>query len=286
MTSKRLAEVVFLVAALAAGLLGLACNGLRGSEGAGPAEATNQPIRAVVVTGGHGFDPKAFPKLFEGHADIVCEFKPQTDDSEIFEDVSGWPYDVVVLYNMTQKISEKRQQNFLGLLGRGVGLVVLHHAVAAFQDWPEFEKIIGTKYYLKNTVVDGVTHPRGAYREGVDLTIHPEDAEHPITKGLADFVVHDEGYRNQTYAEDNHLLLSTDNPVSEKQVGWVRTYKNARVFCTTIGHGPQAFTSEPFRRVVARAIRWTVKRDVGGDDAAPTEAASGRTGRTGSSETR
>jgi len=284
MMGKRLAGAVFLAAA--AGVVGLAWNGLRGSEAASPADPSAKPIRAVVVTGGHAFDPKAFPKLFEGHPDIVCEFKPQKDDSEIFEDVADWPYDVVVLYNMTQKIQEKRRQNFLGLLDRGVGLIVLHHAVAAFQDWPEFEKIAGTRYYLKETVVDGVTHPRGAYREGVDFTIHVEDAEHPITKGLADFQVHDEGYRNQTSAPDNHLLLSTDSPTSEKPIAWVRTYKNARVFCTVIGHGPQVFTSEPFRRVMARAIRWTAKRNVGRDDVAPTEAASVRTGHIVSTETR
>ena len=284
MTGKRLAGAVFL--AVAAGAVGLACNGLCGSEAAGPADSPAKPIRAVVVTGGHGFDQQAFPKLFEGNPDIVCEFKPQKDDSEIFEDVADWPYDVVVLYNMTQKISEKRRQNFLGLLDRGVGLVVLHHAFAAFQDWPEFEKIIGTRYYLKETVVDGVKRLQGAYRHDVDFAIHVEDPEHPITKGLADFEVRDEGYRNLTYAPDNHLLLSTDNAASEKPIAWVRTYKNARVFCTPIGHGPQAFTSEPFRRVVARAIRWTAKRNVGRDDAAPTKAASGRTGHTGSSETK
>jgi len=284
MTGKRLAGVVFL--AVAAGVVGLAWNSLRGSEAAGPAETTTKPIRAVIVTGGHGFDQKAFPKLFEGHPDIVCEFKPQKDDSELFEDVADWPYDVVVLYNMTQKISEKRRQNFLGLLDRGVGLVVLHHAIAVFLDWPEFEKIAGTRYYLKETVVDGVTHPMGAWKDGVNFKIHVEDAEHPITKGLADFEVCDEGYRNQTYAPDNHLLLSTDNAASEKQIAWVRTYKNARVFCMVIGHGPQAFTSEPIRRAVARAIRWTAKRNVGRDDVAPTGAASGRTGHTESSETR
>jgi len=284
MTGKRLAGAVFL--AVAAGAVGLACNGLCGSEAAGPADSPAKPIRAVVVTGGHGFDQQAFPKLFEGHPDIVCEFKPQKDDSEIFEDVAEWPYNVVVLYNMTQKISEKRRQDFLALLDRGVGLVVLHHAIAAFQDWPEFEKIIGTRYYLKETVVDGVKHLRGAYRHDVDFAIHVEDPEHPITTGLADFEVRDEGYRNQTYAPDNHLLLSTDNAASEKPIAWVRTYRNARVFCTVIGHGPQAFTSEPFRRVVTRAIRWTAKRNVGRDDAAPTKAVSGRTGHTGSSETK
>ncbi|MGB2755707.1 MAG: ThuA domain-containing protein [Phycisphaerae bacterium] len=284
MTGKRLAGAVFL--AVAAGVVGLAWNSLRGSEAAGPAVPPAKPIRAVVVTGGHGFEEGAFLGLFEGYDDIAAVHAPQKDDSEIFEDIAEWPYDVIVLYNMTQKISEKRRQNFLGLLDRGVGLVVLHHAFAAFQDWPEFEKIIGTRYYLKETVVDGVKRLEGAYRHDVDFAIHVEDPEHPIAKGLADFEVRDEGYRNQTYAPDNHLLLSTDNAASEKQIAWVRTYKNARVFCTSLGHGLQAFTSEPFRRIVARAIRWTAKRNVGRDDAAPTEAASGRTGHTGSSETR
>ena len=284
MTGKRLAGAVFL--AVAAGVVGLAWSGLRGSEAAGPAEPTAKPIRAAIVTGGHGFDQQAFQKLFEGHPDIVCEFKPQKDDSEIFEDVAEWPYDVVVLYNMTQKISQKRRQNFLGLLDRGVGLVALHHATGAFQNWPEFEKIIGTRYYLKEMVVDGVKRPMCAYRHGVDIKIHVEDAEHPITKGLADFEVRDEGYRKLPYAQDNHLLLSTDNAASDKQIAWVRTYKNARVFCTVVGHGPRIFTSEPFRRVMARAIRWTARRNVERDDVAPTEAASGRTGHTESSETR
>ena len=79
MTGKRLAGAAFL--AVAAGVVGLAWNSLRGSEAAGPADPPAKPIRAVVVTGGHGFDEKAFPKLFEGHPDIVCEFKPQKDDS-------------------------------------------------------------------------------------------------------------------------------------------------------------------------------------------------------------
>ncbi|MCP4640672.1 MAG: ThuA domain-containing protein, partial [bacterium] len=158
--------------------------------------AANRPIKAAVITGGHGFDEAAFPPLFQGHDDIECTILPQEDDSEIFEDITDWPYDVIVLYNMSQKISAKRRQNLLKLLNQGVGVVGLHHAIAAFKEWPTFEQIIGARYFLKDTVEGNVTHPRSTYEHDVDFVLHVEDPSHPITRGLRDFQVHDETYND------------------------------------------------------------------------------------------
>ena len=68
------------------------------------------------------------------------------DHSEIFEDIGGWDYDVIIMHNSGQRISEKRQLNFKALLQRGVALVVIHHGVCAYEDWPEFRKIAGTEF--------------------------------------------------------------------------------------------------------------------------------------------
>jgi len=91
-------------------------------------------IKVAVVTGGHDFEEEEFLSLFAGHKDIEYVHVPQSDHSEIFEDISQWPYDVIVLYNMTQQISPRRRANFVKLLEDGVGLVVLHHAILAFQE--------------------------------------------------------------------------------------------------------------------------------------------------------
>jgi len=219
-----------------------------------------EPIKIVVLTGGHGFNAKAFFPLFEGYDDITHVPAPQKDHSELFEDISDWPYDVVVFYNMTQKISEKRRANLLALLDRGVGIVALHHCMAAYSEWPEFKNIIGCKYYLREVTEDGVKHPASGYKHGVDFTIHVEDKTHPVTQGVEDFAIHDETYCRTWVDPKAHILLTTDTPTSDKAVGWAKTWRKARVCTLQMGHGNSIFANPGYRKLVAQAIRWTAGR--------------------------
>lgn len=224
-------------------------------------EAHADSLKVAVVTGGHGFEKAPFLAMFEGHEGVAFEHVELRDDSEIFEDVAKWPYDVMVLFNMSQRISAKRRANFLELLDQGVGLVVLHHAIAAFSEWPEYRKIIGARYYLKDITEDGVAYPRSQYEHGVDFDIHIEHPAHPVTRGVGDFRVHDETYKGFTLEPDNHLLLTTDHPKSQKEVGWARQYRNARVVFIQMGHGPGIYANEAYRRLIVQAVRWTTKED-------------------------
>jgi len=212
-----------------------------------------ETIKAVVVTGGHNFEHDPFFSLFEGHDDIEYVEAQQKDHSEIFEDISGWDYDVIVLYNMTQNISPKRQENVISLLKQGVGLVALHHSIGSFQQWDEYRKIIGSKYYLKAT---GQT-AASTYKHDVDFTVHIADAGHPITRGISDFSVHDEVYKNCGFEKDSHVLLTTDHPESDKQIGWVRRYGKARVCGIQLGHDNAAYKNPNYRKLIAGAIRWS-----------------------------
>src|SRR5262245_3426552 len=113
---------------------------------AAAASAAGAKIRAVILTGQHSY-PKEFWDTFDAMADLQYTHVDLPDHSEIFEDISGWNYDVIIMHNSGQRISEKRQRNFLQLLQQGVDLVVIHHGVCAYEDWPEFRKIEGTKFY-------------------------------------------------------------------------------------------------------------------------------------------
>ena len=55
------------------------------------------PIRVVVVTGGHGFEEDSFSAIFRSFRDVEYTVAKQADDSELFEDISEWNYDVIVL---------------------------------------------------------------------------------------------------------------------------------------------------------------------------------------------
>jgi len=215
-----------------------------------------EKLNIVVVTGGHDFEREQFFAIFDSLDNIQYVEAEQKDDSEIFEDIAGSDYDVIVLYNMTQNISTTRRANFTNLLDKGVGLVALHHSIANFQDWPEYRNIIGAKYYLKVTTENGVTYPRGQYKHDVDINVHIKDAEHPVTRGLSDFSVNDETYSKWTFDSGNHLLLTTDHPASNRQLAWARNYRNARVCFIQLGHGLGAYTNQNYRRLVAQAIEW------------------------------
>ena len=213
-------------------------------------------IKVVVVTGGHDFEHDPFFAVYDSFEDIEYTEFVVKDDSEIFEDISDWNYDVIVLYSMTQKISEKRRDNFVKLLNDGVGLVAMHHNMCSFQEWPEYREIIGTRYYL---AAEG-DQLACVYQHDIDFKLAIADKKHPITKGLSDFDIHDETYKNCGFEKDNHVLLTTDHPTSDKTIMWTREYGKARVCTLQLGHDSKAYANPNYRELVGRSIRWCAGR--------------------------
>jgi hypothetical protein len=69
--------------------------------------------KVVVITGGHGFEREPFFNMLDGIDGIHYTESVQKDHSELFENIRDWDYDVMVFYNMTQNISQKRRRNFI-----------------------------------------------------------------------------------------------------------------------------------------------------------------------------
>ena len=223
-----------------------------------PAAQTADKIRVVVVTGGHDFDHDPFFTMLRQCPKFEVTEAAQKDHSELFEDISNWNYDVIVLYNMTQNISGKRQDNFFTLIKeKGVGLVAMHHAIGAFQEWEDYRAIIGAKYPLKPQEIDGVHFETATYKHDVDLSVKVADSKHPITRGMKDFEIHDEGYKGCWFAKDNHVLLTVDHPASDKTVAWTRTFGKARVFGIMLGHDAKAYVNPSLVQLMMRGICWS-----------------------------
>jgi len=222
------------------------------------AAQTADKIRVVVVTGGHDFDHDPFFTMLRQCPKLEVTEAAQKDHSELFEDISNWNYDVIVLYNMTQNISPKRQANFVTLLkDKGVGLVAMHHAIGAFQEWEDYRAIIGAKYPLKPQEIDGVHFETATYKHDVDLGVKVADSKHAITRGMKDFEIHDEGYKGCWFAKDNRVLLTVDHPASDKTVAWTRTFGKARVFSLMLGHDAKAYANPNLCQLMRRGICWT-----------------------------
>lgn len=222
---------------------------------------TTDTLRAVFVTGGHDFPEKPMLDMFGAMEGVSVTHAPQRDHSEIFESIEDWEYDVIILYHMTQEISGERRENLRKLLRRGVGVVAMHHALGAFDDWPEYRKIIGGRYLHKEVLLEGGgVRPASDYAHDIDFDLQVKDPDHPITRGMSDFSVHDETYGHCVFEDDNRVLLATDAAGADGPMVWVREREAARVCYIMPGHGPDVFVQAEYQKLVERAIRWCAGR--------------------------
>jgi uncharacterized protein len=218
------------------------------------------PLKVLVVTGGHGFEKEPFFKMFTDNDRIKATFAEHSSTNAIvFERADLLSFDVVALYDIRRTISEAQKAKLIALLDKGTGLVVLHHALVSYQHWPEYEKIIGGLYPEPDDK-PGVVTPELGYQHDVDIPVSIVAKEHPITAGMKDFIIHDEIYWGYRVDPEVTTLITTTHPKSGKPLGWCHTHRNSRVVYLQLGHGPEAFENENYRKLLANSIGWTAKR--------------------------
>jgi hypothetical protein len=214
-------------------------------------------IRVLVVTGGHDFEREPFFKMFKDNSELTFQAVEHPQAYAQFKPGPAAQYDVIVLYDMVQDISPDSKQDFVNLLKQGKGLVALHHCLASYQKWPEYEQIIGGKYFLDKRVENGVEKPGSTYQHDVRMKVRVADSSHPVTQGVTDFEILDETYGGFGVQPDIRALLTTTEPTSSPTIGWAKTYEKARVVYMALGHDHAAYENPHFRKLLAQAIRWT-----------------------------
>ncbi|MEK7684904.1 MAG: ThuA domain-containing protein [Verrucomicrobiota bacterium] len=227
---------------------------------AAPGQAAEK-TRVLVVTGGHGFETNQFFKMFQDNPDITFQAAEHPKAHAWLKTEAARQWDVLVLYDMWQPITDEAKSDFVARLKEGKGLVALHHCLASHQKWPEYAKIIGGQYHLEKWVQDGAEKPGSTYLHDVKFKVKVADPTHPVTRGLQDFDIQDETYGGFEVKPESHALLTTEEKTSSPTIAWAKTYEAARVVYVELGHDHFAFENPNYRRLVAQAIRWTAKRD-------------------------
>lgn len=218
-------------------------------------------LKVLVVTGGHGFEREPFFAMFRDNAEIAyTAAEHNKTNASVYERDDLFSYDAVVLYDMPREITEAQKARFLSLFDKGIGLVVLHHALVSYQNWPEYEQIIGGRYQEPDPNKPGRVTDAVGWQHDVDVPVVIDATNHPVTAGLKDFTIHDEIYWGFRVGNDVTPLVTTTHPKSGKPLGWYRTQGNSRVVFLQLGHGKAAFANENYRKLVAQSIRWTAKQ--------------------------
>jgi len=207
-------------------------------------------LRVLLVTGGHDHE-SSFYAVFEGHRDLRVNVDPHP---VAFRNDLRKSYDVLVLYDTIQadQLPESHRQNLRDFVESGKGVVVLHHAIADFQQWEWWWKeVVGGRYILNGEP----GYPASKYLHDVDLVVTPKTG-HPIVKGLPPMRLFDETYHYVWHREDVQVLLTVSHPTSDADIAWVSPYSRSRVVYIQPGHGRETHESPWYRQLVHNAIAW------------------------------
>lgn len=216
------------------------------------APKNSDAIRVTVVTGGHDHDA-SFYSVFEGHADIAASVRPHPGG--LARDLRKGTQ-VLVLYDMMREIDPKQQSVLRDFAEAGKGIVVMHHALASYLNFPWWAENVSGAHYVFDPGPDG---KKSSYKHDEILAVTPV-GEHPVIAGIGPFKIVDETYKDMWYSPKIQVLLKTDNPTSDGPVAWIGPCATSRVVCIQMGHDRHAHGNPAFRALVRNAIIWAAGR--------------------------
>lgn len=230
---------------------------------AAAAEGENsETIRILLTTGGHGFQEEPFYAMFDAMEGIEYTKAQLPQDADLLKPGLEKKYDCLVMYDMCKPgISPEQQQAFVKLVKDcGIGVVSMHHNLGAHWTWDEFRRMIGGRFILKDTKIDGQSWKKTPWSHGERLEIKIADKQHPITEGVDEFEIEDETYGEFWVDPEAHILLTTDHPKNNREIAWTKEYGKSRVFHLMLGHDGKAYANPSYRRLLEQGIRWAAAK--------------------------
>lgn len=233
------------------------------------AKAAPGQIRVLLLTGANNHNwqetTASLKKVFAGNP-------------KFFVTVNETPWDMtpdslkdcdVVFFNWNTFGKDKREWNktmkdaFIPWVKKGGNVVIFHAGGSIFYDWPEFMSLIG------GTWEKGTFHP--AQQE---YTVKIENQDHPITKGMKDFVTFDEPWQKLSNRNPDRKVLATTTIPKEKtgKVGggsgqpevmaMTTELEKGRCFNLVLGHSGKSIENEGCTTLILRGTEWAATGEV------------------------
>ncbi len=216
-----------------------------------------EAARILIITGidypGHKWQETA-PVLAKGLRQDPRLTVTTVEKPEILASDQIFGYDALVIHFMNWETPDpgpKARENLMKFAQQGGGIVLTHFACGAFQEWPDFVKVVGRVWDPKLRGHD----PYGPFQ--VDIA----DANHPITRGLQPFEITDELYTCLTGRTPIKVLATATSKVDQKvyPMAFILNYGKGRVFHCVLGHDAQAFANKGAAELFRRGTAWTAQ---------------------------
>lgn len=219
--------------------------------------ATAGKLKILIVTGGHTFDRAPFFEMFDSFDHITWTELVHPEARAALTTIDLATFDAVVFYDMPKTLTDQEKEAYYRLLKAGKGLLFLHHAICAYQDWPEFKNIVGGKYYEKKR---DDKFGASSYLHDVDFEVNILQPSHPVTRKMKDFNLHDEVYGNLEVMPEVTPLLSTIHPKSNLLIGWTFKKENSKIVYIQPGHDNHSFSNPDYRNLLHRSLNYITSK--------------------------
>jgi len=221
----------------------------------------------IYTKNGKGYVHENIPASIECLKDIcaknnwTCE---ASDDPSIFTAEKIKTFDVLVFSNTNNETfdTDAQKKVFKDYINNGGGFVGIHSVCGSERKWPWFRANLGGKF---------VRHPK---LQEFDLKVI--DHDHPSTSFLGDiWKWEDECYFMNHLNPDIHVLLAADlRTIDDSKKAeypgeifgnyfplcWYHEFEGGRQWYTALGHKPEYYKDETFRKHLAGGIKWAMKR--------------------------
>jgi len=216
--------------------------------------ACKQPASVLVVVGGHGYDTTQFYEMIKSldHVDFDSVSHPHAMELLASKQIDS--YDVLLFYDYVPEKSPDDSLVYLELTEKGFPLLFLHHSLCNFQNWDGYQQILGGKYLMPEFTLD--SSKLSDYAHGLDLEVKILDPDHPVTAGIGDFYIHDEGYSNILVNKEIYPLFGTSHPQCAPLMGWINQYQNSTCIYLMFGHDRLAYENESLQQLLENSILW------------------------------
>lgn len=250
--------------------------------------------RLLTLARGHPYEREAFSGLFDGLDEFDVCHAEQPVAQRLLGLQTAQDFDAIVCYDMPGvdftaadaprpvTPDSRFKQDYLAMLDAGVGMVFMHHSLAAWPAWPEYAEIVGGRFHYRPAQLRSQTWPDSGYRHAVTHTVS-KVGSHPVTEGIpADFDITDELYlcpifedavipllRSGYKFEENNFYSAAkavagemnsrdgwSHPPGSNLVGWVKRWGNSPIVYLQGGDDAGAMANPHFKRLVHNAVRW------------------------------
>lgn len=248
--------------------------------------AAGAELRVVIVVGPSNHPPGTHEVAAGGRL-MEWALKNMSNvrgvKAQVFE---GWPKDTAVLEKAStivftgdtfppQRMPETAETlRQLGkLMDRGVGLACVHYATGLRAQDVEPNGAHPLLEWMGGYFATGTPHHKSVAKVFQQVTIRPEAAGHPVTRGWKAFTIDDEPYYNNYFGPSGNkpgkntkafasAMLPPEAPQSEVVAWGTQRKGGGRGFAIVMPHFYKNWANEDLRRFILNGIVWSGKGKV------------------------